>query len=58
MLYVRGALAILLILVGCYIVTMMLRYPIAQSFTGIVLGAAMVMLGIVRLRQIREASRR
>ena len=58
MLYVRGALGILLILCGAFIVTRMLQYPIAQSFTGIVLGGAMVLLGFIRLRQVREALRR
>ena len=58
MLYFRGLIALLLIGVGAYVVIQMLRFPIAQSFTGLVLGGAMVLLGLLRLRQVREALRR
>lgn len=54
MLAFRAILALVMILVGAYVVLQMLRYPLAQSFTGIVLGAAMVFLGVLRLRQVRE----
>ena len=53
----RGALSLVMIAVGAYVVIEMLRYPIAQSFTGVVLGGAMVLLGILRFRQVREAMR-
>ncbi len=57
MLVFRGALSIFMIVVGAFVVVQMLRYPIAQSFTGIVLGAAMILLGVIRFRQVREAMR-
>jgi xanthine/uracil/vitamin C permease (AzgA family) len=57
MLFVRGALSVFMIVVGAFVVVQMLRYPLAQSFTGIVLGGAMVLLGTLRLRQVREAMR-
>ena len=57
MLIVRGGLAILMVVVGAFVVVQMLRYPLAQSFTGIVLGGAMMFLGILRFRQVREAMR-
>ena len=58
MLAFRGALSVFMIVVGAFVVIQMLRYPIAQSFTGIVLGGAMVLLGVIRFRQVREAMRR
>jgi uncharacterized membrane protein len=57
MLVVRGALSVLMVVIGAFIVIQMLRYPIAQSFTGVVLGGAMVLLGIIRFRQVRQAMR-
>ena len=57
MLVFRGALSILTIVIGAYVVIQMLRYPIAQSFTGLVLGGAMILLGAIRFRQVREAMR-
>lgn len=48
----RVALSIAMVLVGGYIIVEMLHYPIAASFTGLVLGIAMIALGIVRLRAI------
>lgn len=57
MLVFRGALSVFTIIVGAYVVVQMLRYPIAQSFTGIILGGAMILLGVIRLRQVREAMR-
>ena len=58
MLVFRGALSVFMIVVGAFVVIQMLRYPIAQSFTGVVLGAAMILLGAIRFRQVREAMRR
>jgi hypothetical protein len=49
---VRTVLSVALILVGGYILVEMLRYPIKESFTGIILGIAMIALGIVRLGAI------
>ena len=57
MLMFRGALSIFMIVVGAFVVIQMVRYPLAQSFTGIVLGGAMILLGFIRLRQVREALR-
>ena len=57
MLYARGVLALLMIVIGAFIVVQMVRYPLAQSFTGIVLGGAMILLGFLRVRQVREALR-
>jgi putative effector of murein hydrolase LrgA (UPF0299 family) len=47
---VRTGLAIAMIAVGGYILTRMAHYPIAAGFTGIILGLAMMALGVVRLR--------
>ena len=55
MLAVRGALALGMIVLGIYIIARMVSFPFAQSFTGIVLGVAMILLGVVRLRQVRAA---
>ncbi len=55
MLYYRAFISLGLIALGIYIIARMLHYPFAQSFTGIVLGGAMIALGFVRLRQIRAA---
>lgn len=57
MLIFRGVLSVLMVVVGAFVVIEMLRYPLAQSFTGIVLGAAMILLGGIRFRQVREAMR-
>lgn len=57
MLLVRGALSVFMIVVGAFVVIQMMRYPLAASFTGIVLGGAMILLGFLRLRQVREALR-
>ena len=55
MLGLRAFLAVAMICLGIYIVAQMARFPFAQSFTGIVLGVAMILLGIVRLRHVRAA---
>ncbi len=52
MLTVRALIAIAMIVVGATIIVRMLPYPIAQTFTGLVLGIAMIALGLFRLRQI------
>lgn len=57
MLIVRGVLSAAMLVIGAIVVVEMLRYPLAQSFTGIVLGGAMMLLGGLRLRQIRGAMR-
>jgi hypothetical protein len=51
----RAFLAVGMIVLGMYIIARMVSFPFAQSFTGIVLGVAMILLGIVRLRQVRAA---
>jgi putative effector of murein hydrolase LrgA (UPF0299 family) len=48
----RTVLSLAMIVVGGYITVEMLHYPISASFTGIVLGIALIALGIVRLRAI------
>jgi xanthine/uracil/vitamin C permease (AzgA family) len=57
MLIFRGVLSVFMIVVGAFVVIEMLRYPLAQSFTGVVLGGAMIILGAIRFRQVREAMR-
>lgn len=42
-----------MIVIGAAIFIKMLPFGLAQSFTGLILGAAMVGLGIYRLNQIR-----
>jgi hypothetical protein len=49
---VRAILAAGFVVVGAIIVAEMLRYPIAYTFSGIILGLAMIALGIVRLRAL------
>ncbi|HTZ55798.1 MAG TPA: hypothetical protein VMB20_12110 [Candidatus Acidoferrum sp.] len=48
----RTVLSAAMIVVGGVIIVRMLPYPISASFTGIVLGGAMIALGVVRLRAI------
>ncbi|HTU69145.1 MAG TPA: hypothetical protein VMF11_02400 [Candidatus Baltobacteraceae bacterium] len=55
---VRAILAVAMIVVGAIIVGRMVRYPIGAAFTGIVLGLAMIALGIVRLRMLASRARR
>lgn len=57
MLVARGVISVVMIVVGAFVTIQMMRYPLAQSFTGIVLGGAMILLGFLRLRQVREAMR-
>ena len=42
-----------MIVIGASIFIKMLPYGLAQGFTGVILGAAMIGLGIYRLNQIR-----
>ena len=52
MIVVRGILAAAMVVVGATVVVKMLPYGIGQTFTGIVLGLAMMGLGAFRLHQI------
>ena len=52
MLAIRTVLALVMIVVGVVLIVRMFPYPIKQTFTGLVLGAAMVALGAFRLLQI------
>ena len=52
MLVYRAIIAVALIVLGAYIIVRMIPFSIAQSFTGIVLGIAMIALGVIRLRQV------
>ncbi len=58
MLIARGILSLAMVVIGSMIVVRMFYFPLAQSFVGIVLGGAMMVLGAIRLRQVREAMRR
>ncbi len=49
---VRTVLSVAMIGVGAFIIVRMVPYPISASFTGIVLGIAMVALGVIRLRTL------
>jgi putative effector of murein hydrolase LrgA (UPF0299 family) len=55
---IRTGLAIAMIAVGGYILTRMLHYPIGAAFTGVILGLAMIALGVVRLRGMYGGARR
>jgi putative effector of murein hydrolase LrgA (UPF0299 family) len=57
MLQLRLVIALVMIAVVGYVVYRMLQYPLAQSFTGLVLGGAMIALGVLRVRQIRSVSK-
>jgi hypothetical protein len=50
----RALLAVAMTAVGAFIVVEMLRYPIAQTYTGVILGLAMMGLGLYRLTLIRR----
>jgi hypothetical protein len=49
---VRTILSLGMIVIGVIVVAQMLHYPIAASFTGLILGAAMTLLGTIRLRAL------
>ncbi|MGB6984520.1 MAG: hypothetical protein WBD74_00945 [Candidatus Aquilonibacter sp.] len=53
----RTALSIAMIVVGTIIIVRMMPYPISASFTGLILGLAMIALGVVRLRTLFGARR-
>lgn len=57
MIAVRALLAILMMVVGATIVVRMLPYGLAQTFTGLVLGLAMMGLGGFRLHQVYRYGR-
>jgi hypothetical protein len=57
MLAVRTVIAAGLIAMGVWVIVRMLPYPVAQAYTGFVLGGAMIALGVVRLRQISAVRR-
>jgi hypothetical protein len=48
----RTVLSIAMIVVGAIIIVRMIPYPISASFTGLILGLAMIALGILRLRTL------
>jgi hypothetical protein len=49
---VRTVLSLGMIVIGIVVVAQMLHYPIAASFTGLILGLAMIALGAIRLRAL------
>lgn len=51
---VRAVLAVAMIVVGAIIVARMVHYPVGAAFTGIILGVAMIALGVVRLRMLQS----
>ena len=54
----RTIIAALLIVIGASIIVQMLHESIRYTLTGIVLGAAMIALGVVRLRSIYQPVKR
>jgi hypothetical protein len=57
MIYVRGLIAAVMVLLGAIVLVEMLRYPIAQTFSGVILGLAMMGLGLFRLNSILRNGR-
>lgn len=55
MLVFRAILAVAMIGMGIFIIARILPFPFAQTFTGWVLGIAFILLGTLRLRQVRAA---
>ena len=55
---VRTVIAAGMIVLGSYIIVEMLRYPLRNSITGLVLGAAMIALGVIRLRALYGRAKR
>ncbi len=55
---IRTILSLGMIVVGVIVVAQMARYPISASFTGIILGLAMIALGTIRLRALYGKSGR
>ena len=49
---IRTLIALALIVTGAVILSEMLHYQLRYSFTGLVLGGAMILLGAVRLRAL------
>jgi hypothetical protein len=54
----RTLIAVALIALGAVILSEMLHYPLRYSLTGIVVGGAMIALGIMRLRLLYTRPRR
>jgi putative effector of murein hydrolase LrgA (UPF0299 family) len=54
----RTVIAAGMIVLGSYIIAQMVHYPLRSSLTGIVLGGAMIALGVVRLRMLYGRTRR
>lgn len=58
MLGVRAVLALGMVVIGCVVIVRMLSLGLtAAIIPGIVLGGAMVALGLYRFKQIREAGK-
>jgi hypothetical protein len=55
---IRTVLSVAMIVIGAIVVAQMSRYPIASSFTGLILGLAMIALGTIRLRALYGRSGR
>ncbi len=49
---VRTLIASALVVFGAIVLTEMLHYPLRYAISGIVLGAAMIALGVLRLRAL------
>jgi hypothetical protein len=56
--YVRALIAAVMVVLGATVLVEMLRYPIAQTFTGVVLGLAMMALGLLRLSLVVRTYRK
>jgi hypothetical protein len=56
--YVRALISAVMVILGGIVLVEMLRYPIAQTYTGVVLGLAMMALGIFRLSLILRSYRK
>jgi uncharacterized membrane protein HdeD (DUF308 family) len=54
MLFVRAGLGLAMIAVGGFLLFRLLHYPLAESFSGLLVGAAMIALGVFRLRQVLQ----
>jgi hypothetical protein len=58
MIVIRAILAVIMTILGAVVLVEMLRYPIAQTYTGVILGLAMMALGLFRLNLIRRMLRK
>ena len=58
MLGVRAVLAIGMVVIGCVVIVRMLSFGLTTAIVpGIILGGAMVALGLYRFKQIRNAGK-